>query len=220
MIFKNWWKFAGAVLVLYSLIAGMLLPVPALDILNESIRNLYYHVTMWFAMLMLLTVSVIYSIKYLGNQKEYSDVVASQSASVAVLFAAAGLFTGMIWARFTWGAFWVNDPKLNGVAASMLVYAAYFVLRSSMDDEVKRARFSAVYNIFAYVMTLLFIMILPRLTASLHPGNGGNPGFSTYDLDSQMRWIFYPAVLGWIFIGVWILSLRVRLKVIGLKSDL
>jgi heme exporter protein C len=59
------------------------------------------------------------------------------------------------------------------------------------------------------MIPLLFI--LPRLSPnSLHPGNGGNPGFNAYDLDSKLRVIFYPAVIGWTLLGVWIASLKVR----------
>ncbi len=162
--------------MLYTIIAGMLFPVPALDILNETIRNLYFHVTMWFTMILLLTISVVNSIMFLRGAKHYRDVVAAESAKTGILFAMMGLFTGMLWAQFTWGKFWTNDPKLNGVAASMLVYSAYFLLRNSVDDDEKRARYTAVYNVFAYVMMMLFIMILPRLTASLHPGKWRQSG--------------------------------------------
>ena len=117
----------------------------------------------------------------------------------------------MIWARFTWGAYWTNDPKLNGTAVAILIYLAYFVLRSSVEDPEKRARLAGTFNIFAFVLMIVFIGVLPRMTDSLHPGNGGNPAFGSYDLDSGMRAVFYPAVLGWIGIGIWIVELRVRL---------
>jgi len=58
------------------------------------------------------------------------------------------------------------------------------------------------------------LFILPRMTDSLHPGNGGNPGFNSYDLDSSMRLVFYPAVLAWILVGVWIANLKFRLRLI------
>ena len=110
------------------------------------------------------------------------------------------------------GLWWINDVKLNGAAITLLIYAAYFILRGSIDEEQKRARISAVYNIFAYVMLIVFLMILPRMNDSLHPGNGGNPGFNKYDLDSNMRMVFYPAVIGWILFAVWIFTLRVRVN--------
>src|SRR3546814_12218671 len=86
-----------------------------------------------------------------------------------------GLLTGMVWANFTWGAPWPNDPKLNGAAITMLVYLAYMVLRGSIDEDQKRGRISAIYNVFAYPIMIALIYILPVMTDSLHPGSGGNP---------------------------------------------
>lgn len=216
---KHWWKIIGVALVLYAIIRGMLMDVPALPILHETIRNLYYHVTMWFGMMIILLVSVIYSIKYLSSNNIKHDIVASEAANAGMLLGSLGLFTGMLWANFTWGAPWVNDPKLNGAAITMLIYLAYLVLRNSMDEEQKRAKISAVYNIFAYVMLIVFLMILPRMTDSLHPGNGGNPAFSTYDLDNDMRTVFYPAIIGFTLIGVWIMQLRIKIKNIEYTLD-
>ncbi len=188
------------------------MPVPELPILNESIRNLYFHVTMWFAMIIHMIVTIIYSIRYLAGGKIQYDLKAEQYAITGMVFGIAGLITGMIWARFTWGAFWVNDTKLNGAAAAMLMYAAYFILRQSTEDDTKRAKLSAVYLVFAFPLMMAFIYILPRMTDSLHPGNGGNPAFGQYDLDNQMRLVFYPAILGWTLLGVWITSIRIRIK--------
>lgn len=207
---KNWWKILGALLVAYSIVAGFLFPVPAQFILHETIRNLYFHVPMWFSMMVVLGVSASYSIGYLNNSNFNNDIVASQAANVGMLLGVLGLTTGSVWAKYTWGAWWVADVKLNGVAVSMLIYIAYFILRGSIDEEQKRARVAAVYNIFAFVMYMVFIMVLPRLNDSLHPGNGGNPGFNKYDLDSTMRTVFYPAVLGWILIALWLMTLKIR----------
>jgi heme exporter protein C len=60
--------------------------------------------------------------------------------------------------------------------------------------------------------TIWLLLILPRMTDSLHPGNGGNPGFNQYDLDSKMRAIFYPAIIGWTLLGVWMMQMGVKLK--------
>lgn len=209
----KWWKILGFILVLYTLIYGLLGSVPKLDILNETIRNVYYHVPIWFAMLFQMGISVWYAVKYLGNNQLNDDVVSHQAAQVGLFFSIPGLLTGSVWAKFTWGTWWTfEDPKLNGVAIAVLIYLAYFILRSSLIDEQKKARISAVYNIFAFVMMFVFIMILPRLTDSLHPGNGGNPAFGKYDLNSSMRLIFYPAVIGWILISLWILNIKVRMN--------
>lgn len=215
----KWWKILGVLLVLYSIIAGLLMPVPKLNILNESIRNLYFHVTMWFSMIFLMLMSLVQSIRYLNGFDKMRDLKAEALASTGMFIAVLGLTTGMIWAQFTWGAFWVNDPKLNGAAVTMLIYLAYFILRNSIENEDNKARVSAIYNILAFVMMIVFIGILPRMTDSLHPGNGGNPGFGNYDLDSNMRIVFYPAVIGWILIGSWIAQLRFRIKVLEIKKE-
>ena len=203
---------------MYTLVWGLLNPVPRLDILNETIRNVYYHVPIWFAMLFMMAISVVYSVKTLQNNQVSSDAKASDAAVVGFFFSIPGLLTGSLWAKFTWGTWWTfQDPKLNGVAISILIYLAYFILRASIDDEHKKARISAVYNVFAFVMMNVFIMILPRLTDSLHPGNGGNPAFAKYDLDANMRMVFYPAVLGWILFSVWLFELKNRSSVIKNK---
>lgn len=215
---KNWWKILAVICVLYTIIAGFLFKVPAQPILHETIRNLYFHVPMWFGMMTILFVSVWHSIKYLSSSNIESDIIASQAAHTGMLLGGLGLITGSIWAKYTWGAWWVADTKLNGAAITMLIYFAYFILRGSMDEEQKRARISSVYNIFAYVMLIVFLMILPRLNDSLHPGNGGNPGFNNYDLDSTMRMVFYPAVIGWILLGVWLMTLKIRIEKLKRKN--
>jgi heme exporter protein C len=217
---KHWYKILSTILILYSLTWGMLNPVPRLDILNETIRNVYYHVPVWFAMLFMMAVSLYYSILTLSSARLDDDSKASNAAIVGFFFSLPGLATGSVWAKFTWGTWWTfQDPKLNGVAISILIYLAYFILRSSVEDEMKKAKVSAVYNVFAFVMMTIFIMVLPRLTDSLHPGNGGNPAFGKYDLDSNMRTVFYPAVIGWILFSYWLFQIRNRINFINSRLD-
>jgi heme exporter protein C len=214
-----WWKILAVLLVSYAIVGGMLLDVPELPILNESIRNLYYHVTMWFSMMLLLLVSFIGSIRFLLTGQSKFDRIALHSAYVGISLGILGILTGSLWAKFTWGAFWVSDPKLNGAAVTLLIYIAYLILRNSIEDESKRPRISAVYNIFSFVLLIVFLVILPRTTDSLHPGNGGNPAFSTYDLDSTMRMVFYPAIIGWTLFGWWMVQLSMRLSVLNEKYE-
>lgn len=213
-----WWKILALLCLFYTYIMGFIGEVPRMPILNETIRNLYFHVTMWMAMLVLMLCNAIYGIRYLNKSNLYDDLVAEECGRMAMIFGIAGLLTGMVWANYTWGAPWVNDPQLNGTAASMLIYSAYFILRNAITDDVKRAKLSSVYSIFAFVMMIVFIMVLPKLNDSLHPGKGGNPGFNKYDLDSNMRMVFYPAVIGWTLLGVWMMSLRVRIAKLQKKN--
>ena len=186
---------------------------PNQPILQETIRNLMFHVPMWFAMMLLFIISIVYSIKYLRTNNENHDRVAYMAIYVGLLFGVLGILTGSLWARFTWGQWWVyEDPKLNGSALTVIIYLAYIILRNSVNEEQKRARLAAVYNVFAFAMMIVFIWVVPRMVDSLHPGNGGNPAFSNYDLDTNLRMVFYPAVLGWMGISIWILTLRLRIQ--------
>ncbi|MGH1336126.1 MAG: cytochrome c biogenesis protein [Aureispira sp.] len=186
---------------------------PFLNILEETIRNLYYHVPMWFAMMLLMAVSVVYSILYLNNpQREFFDRQATAFAAVGILYGVIGLATGAMWAKHTWGAYWSFDVKQNTTAVALLIYLAYFVLRSSFDDLDKRARVAAIYNIFAFATLIPLLYIVPRMFDSLHPGMGGNPAFSKLDLDNTMRMVFYPAIIGWIIIGIWMADVASRIE--------
>lgn len=209
---KSWWKILTIVLLAYTIVAGLLLDVPRLPILNETIRALYFHVTMWFGMIIMLVVAVIYSIKFLRTNDLRNDDIAIEFTNAAILFGVLGIVTGMLWAKFTWGDYWSGDPKQNASAIGLLMYFAYLVLRNSLTDVNQRGRIGAVYNIFAFAAFIPLIFVLPRLTDSLHPGNGGNPGFNAYDMDSNLRLVFYPAVIGWTLLGTWLSVIRVRLK--------
>ena len=220
---KSWWKILSFILLAYTITCGFLLDVPRLFILNETIRNLYFHVCMWFGMMILFIISVVYSIKYLRGFHYKNDIYARNFASVGCLFGLLGYATGVIWVSVTWVtdqgqslASVLKEPKLIGAAIALLIYGAYFVLRGSFTDIDKRARISAVYNIFAFAMLFPSIWIIPRLVGSLHPGSpgsdSGNPALDKNDMDATMRMVFYPAVIGWTLLGVWIATLRIRIE--------
>lgn len=209
---KSWLKITAVILLFYLHIGGLLFDVPRLPIVNETVRNTYFHVPMWFGMVFLYSVSAFFSIRYLRDPQPKWDRQATEFAHVGLAFGLLGIFTGMLWANYTWGSPWHGDPKQNMAAIATMVYVAYFILRGSLENEEQRARLGAVFNIFAYAAMIPLIFIIPRLTDSMHPGNGGNPGFNMYDLDSRMRLVLYPASIGWILTGVWIASLRIRVK--------
>lgn len=216
---KNWWKIIAACMVSASVVAGLIGPVPELPILNESIRNVYFHVPMWFTMLTLYFISVVYSIKYLNSNDMKHDIMAVEAVNTGIVFCFFGLLTGMQWANITWGEPWPNDPKLNGSAIATLMYLAYLVLRNALEEEQKRAKISAVYNIFAFPIMVVLLYILPKLTDSLHPGSGGNSTFGDLDMDNNMRPVFYTAVIGWILTGSWVCTIRYRLRLLENKAN-
>ena len=225
---KNWWKILSVLLLTYTVIAGLLFNVPRLPALQETIRNLFFHVCMWFGMMILFTVSVVNAIKYLRSNNLVHDIYSRHYATVGIIFGVLGYATGTIWMLYTWAdpnnpasasfSAIAREPKLIGAAIALLIYFAYMVLRDSIQDMDKRARISAVYNIFAYAFLFPTIWILPRVLDSLHPGKEGNPALNFNDIDSQMRLVFYPAVIGWTLLGVWIATLKIRLTLVQEKK--
>ncbi len=221
-LYSNWWKGLAVIFLLYTFSFGLLNKVPDLVVLHETIRNLYYHVPCWFAMLFLMLVSLVYSIKYLRSGRLMYDIVAVALLRVALVFGVLGYLTGMLWGNFIWGDLisWIlGDTKTLGTAIGLLMYFAYFILRGSIDDEEKRARVAAVYSIFAFTLLNVSINVVPRLKDSLHPGSGGNATFTVYDLDNGMRMVFYPAVIGYILLGLWISSVLIRMQILHYKKN-
>jgi heme exporter protein C len=215
---KHWWKALSVLLIAYGIIYGLAMQVPKLDILNETIRNVFFHVPMWFTMTVLFVVSVYFAIMYLAKGSFKYDIWSAQLVKTGLMFGTLGMFTGMVWARSTWGDFWSNDPKQVMTLLSMLIYFAYVVLRTSITDVEKKARLSAVFNVFAFALMIPLIWILPRLTESLHPGTGGdNPAFGK--MAPELSMVFRPVAIGWILFGLWIATLFIRTEIIKYKKQ-
>ncbi|MEM9884506.1 MAG: cytochrome c biogenesis protein CcsA [Bacteroidota bacterium] len=193
---------------------------PFRNILEESIRNTYFHVSLWFAMIFMFGAAVWHSVFYLNRKETLRDNKAVSFTQIGLLFGVLGLSTGAVWAKYTWGAFWSWDVKQNMTAIALLIYFAYFILRNSFDDQAQKARIAGVYSIFAFVAMILLIYVIPRMSdSSLHPGNGGNPAFGGEDLDNTMRMVFYPAIIGWTLLGTWVANLLIRASVLKEKVE-
>ena len=183
---------------------------PYRSVLNETIRNTFFHIPLWFSMFIILMISIYYSVRYLRKPNIKDDIIASSLVNIAVLFGILGIVTGSIWARFTWGTFWTTDVKLNMSTVAMLIYVASLILRSSIKDVDRRAKLSASYNIFAFAALIPLVFVIPRLTDSLHPGNGGNPALGGEDMENTLRMVFYPAIIGFTLLGLWMSSILIR----------
>lgn len=230
---KWWWKILCIILMVYTITAGLLWDnIPRIPNLEETIRNLYFHVCMWFAMMILFIASIVYAVLYLRTNDLQHDIKSREFAVMGIIFGVLGYATGTIWMSYTWVdpnrpvyesfSQIAKEPKLIGAAIALLIYFAYLVLRDSINDMDKKARIGAVYNIFAFAFLFPAIWIIPRLLPSLHPGGegaeGGNPALDFRDLSPGMRYVFYPAIIGWTLLGVWITSLKVRMRLLKEKK--
>ena len=183
---------------------------PYRGLLSETIRNQYFHVSLWFALMLLMLAAAVYALRYLLKGDPELDRKSEALTRVGLGFGLLGLVTGMVWANYTWGKPWSGDIKQNMTAVALLIYSAYFVLRGSLGSAQQASRVGAAYNIFAFVMLIPLLYVIPRMRDSLHPGAGGNPGFGGEDLDNTMRMVFYPGIIGFTLLGLWIAQLYWR----------
>ncbi len=195
---------------------GILGKISNLPILEHTARNLYFHVPMWFTLMLGWFVAAFHSLRYLMTRKRMHDVRAEQAALVATVFGVLGITTGIVWSRFTWytgtNIWWNGDPRQVMVAVQLLISGAYFVLRGALEEDRLRARLAAAYALFATATMPFLTYVLPRRMESLHPGAEGNPAFSQMDIAPEMRWIFYASAIGFLMLGWWIYTLRVRFR--------
>lgn len=193
---------------------------PYRSILNETIRNTFFHVALWMAMFVLYLLGLYHAIQYLRTGKKEHDWWSVAYNKSGILYGILGLITGSLWARFTWGGWWTNDVKLNMAALSMFLYFGYLLLRNSFNDVEARARISASFSIFAFVALIPLVFVIPRLTDSLHPGNGGNPALGGEDLDHTLRLFFYPSILALVLLGCWMAQLKFRMQKLARKAGI
>ena len=147
---------------------------PMIQGLGELGRNMLFHVPMSMVAFIAFLMGTIYSILYLVRKEFDYDRQARAASMAGILFTALATITGSIWARFSWGTFWNWDPRETSIFILLLIYAAYFMLRSLLEEsDDKKARIAAVYNIIAFVSVPFLMFVVPRITQSLHPGGGG-----------------------------------------------
>ncbi|MCS7085619.1 MAG: cytochrome c biogenesis protein CcsA, partial [Bacteroidia bacterium] len=183
-------------------------------------------VPMWFTMYLMTALSFFWSLRALRRQDYAADLRAKDAAEVGTLFGILGLATGIVWSRVTWGrlmrdsnpaAWWSWDPKQTAALLAVLMFAAYFVLRNSVPDPAKRLRLAGVYNIFAVVSLFPLTFVVPRMVDSLHPGGDeGNPLFPK-DVSAEYRIVFYPSIVGFFCLALWMWDLRSRASILRLR---
>ena len=183
---------------------------PVIPGLEEKARILFFHVPMaWVTVVAFLT-SMVYGIRYLRTKNPREDIKSVSSAGLGSLFCVLATVTGSIWAKFNWGSFWNWDPRETSIVVLLLIYGAYFALRSAIESEEKRATLSAVYAVIAGVTVPFFIFIMPRMVASLHPEPLVNTEGRVH-MNGIMLTVFLGSLAGFTALFAWMFHLRVRL---------
>ncbi len=129
----------------------------------------YFHVAIALVCLLAFTVGCIAGIRYLRTRDSRHDDVSSIAIGIGLAFSVLVVITGSIWAKASWGTWWVwTDPRLVTFMIVLLLYSAYFVLRSSVEGEL-RLRYSAIYSIAAFASVPLSFYSVRVARSFVHP---------------------------------------------------
>lgn len=212
-----YYKLVTFVIITGVLISGVVVPIPVIPSLGDSARIIYFHVPMaWLAVLAFL-MSMIYSIKFLRKKEIVCDIKAFTSAELGFLFSILATVTGSIWAKFTWGSFWNWDPRETSIFILLLIYGAYFSLRSAIENPEQKAKLSSVYSIIAFITVPFFIFIMPRIVESLHPDPIINKE-GKINMNQNMLIIFLSSLVGFTLLYFWLFNIKVRLEKFKIKK--
>jgi len=225
------WRLLLFLLMCFVLIAGITFPVvpvpaawyqfPLIPGLGENAKIIFFHVpTAWLTVVAFL-MSTIYSIKYLRNKDLDDDARANAAAQIGMVFCLLATVTGAVWSKFAWGEFWSWDPRQTSIFALLLIYGALFALRSSVENEDKRASLSAVYSIIAFITVPFFIFIMPRIMKGLHPGSADDSNRGpvvNFKMNGNMLLIFFLSLIAFTALYFWVW--KISYKSIILKDKI
>lgn len=221
---KLWLKIAVSVWLTGIIIAGIAFPMvkvpqhwyefPVIPGLEEKARNIIFHVPIAWATVVAFVMSMVYGIIYLKKKDIDYDLRSVSSASLGLLLCILATVTGAIWAKFSWGSFWNWDPRQTSIFILLLIYGAYFVLRSAVEEEDRRATLSSVYSIIAGVTVPFFIFVMPRIMSGLHPGSLGDEQGKgpvlEFKMATNMLMVFFGALIGFTVLYFWMYTVKVR----------
>ncbi|GMU95039.1 cytochrome c biogenesis protein [Ignavibacterium album] len=210
------WKIFLFLLLAFVSVAGIAFPIvekpsawyefPFIPGLEENAKIIFFHVpTAWVTVVAFL-MSTIFSFRYLKNKNLDDDLKSYAAAQLGIIFCILATVTGAVWAKFAWGAFWSWDPRQTSIFALLLIYGAWFALRSSIESEEKRATLSSVYSIIAFVTVPFFIFVMPRIMTGLHPGSADDTNAGpvvNFKMNSNMLLIFFLSLIGFTILYLW-----------------
>lgn len=201
-----WFLVIGIILVAVGSFYGLFY-APAEGLQGESVRIIYIHVpTVWLAMGG-WTAIAISSIVQLAWRHPLASVAARAVAVPGALFTALGLITGSIWARPTWGTWWVWDGRVTSVLVLFFLYLAYIALANASGEKGGVSRVTAIFGIVGAIN----IPIINRSVVwwnSLHQPASITVSGST--IDSAFLWPLLVNVLGFSFLFGAIVLMRMR----------
>jgi heme exporter protein C len=194
---------------------------PLEAVMGQVQKVFYFHVAAgWVGMLSFL-VAAFAGVMYLLNRDLKWDITGLAAVEIGLVFAFINIVTGSIWARPIWNTWWTWDPRLTTATIMMLIYAAYLMLRTGIEDPDRRARFGAVYAIVGFLSVPL-TFFSARLFRTIHPvviGTNQPGAEGSFDMTAAMLQTFLFSLLVFTFIFIDLLWHRIRLGRLSSKVE-
>lgn len=210
------WKITLFFLVCFVSIAGISFPIvenpvawyqfPNIPGLGENAKIIFFHVPTAWLTVVAFFMTAYYGFKYLRKKNLDDDAKSYAAAQLGIIFCILATITGAVWAKFAWGSFWSWDPRQTSIFALLLIYGAWFALRSSIESEEKRATLSAVYSMIAFVTVPFFIFVMPRIMSGLHPGSADDTNSGPivdFKMNGNMLLIFFLSLIAFTVLYYW-----------------
>jgi heme exporter protein C len=135
-----------------------------------SQRIFYFHVSIAFTAYACFAAGAWKAFLHLWKRDPRADLESYVAVHQGVIFGVLVLLTGSIWAKISWGHWWLwSEDQLVLFLVLFLFYAAYFMLRYSVDPGPQRANFSAVYALFGVVLIPVSFLAIRIAKSFIHP---------------------------------------------------
>jgi heme exporter protein C len=171
-------------------------------------RIFYFHVASAWVGFVAFFITCVASIIYLVQRQRRWDILALCSAEIGATFIAMTIVTGSLWAKPVWGTYWTWEPRLTVSAVQLLIYVAYGILRASVDNPGRKARFAAVYGIVAFATVPLSWFAI-RWWRTIHPDILTGEGMA---ITARMVHTLLASLAAFSLLYATLLRLRMRLE--------
>ncbi len=212
---------AAAFLMLVAASVMVFAYAPIERVMGPVQKVFYFHVAAGWVGMLAFFAAVVAGVAYLISKKPIWDLVGVGSIEIGIVFMLINIITGSIWARPIWNTWWTWDPRLTTATIMELVYAAYLMLRSGIDEPERRARFGAVYAIIGFIsVPLTFLSI--RIFRTIHPVvvGGNDPSVDgSFSMTPAMAQTFAFSLVTFSVLFVSLLWHRIRLGQLAEKVE-
>jgi len=192
--------FSTTAILMIKALHAVFLEVPTEVTMGVVQRIFYFHVGSAWVAFVAFAVAGVASAAYLATRNMAWDRRAVSAAEIGVIYCSVVLVTGPIWAKPVWGIWWTWDARLTSTFVLWLIYVAYLMMRSFIDDPSRRAAIAAVLSIIGLLDVPIVYMSI-RWWRTQHPspviGGGESSGL---DRDMWIGLIYMTAALLMLFI--------------------